>query len=117
VPDLHRPPLCTLRWGKNKVFEGVVQSLNRTYVMFLEDGTPVRATVDCSFFDARIEQIQMNSADVVKAYTVRPGDTLMGIAAAYYNDTSQWRAIATANDIRNPLKLRPGTVLTIPALT
>jgi nucleoid-associated protein YgaU len=85
--------------------------------MFLEDGTPVRATVDCNFFDARIERAEMNSADVVKAYTVRPGDTLMAIAAAHYNDASCWRTIATANDIANPRVLAPGTVLTIPAMS
>lgn len=117
VPDLHRPPVCRLRWGKNKVFKGVVVSLNRNYVLFLADGTPVRATVDCTFSDARIEQAEMHSADVAKVYTVRPGDTLMAIASAFYNDASQWRAIATANDIFNPRKLVPGAVLTIPSLT
>lgn len=36
-----RPPLCKFVWGKF-VFQGVVQTLNQKFTMFLSDGTPVR---------------------------------------------------------------------------
>lgn len=39
------PPLVLLAWGPNfPRFTGVIESLNTKYTMFLEDGTPVRAT-------------------------------------------------------------------------
>lgn len=45
-------------------------------------------------------------------YTVKPGDTLRGIAIARHSSTA---AIAAANHITNPNKLSVGQVLRIPA--
>ena len=56
------------------------------------------------------------SADHTKLRTVRVGDSLSSIAAAEYNDPGQWRPIALANRIENPLELDPGRVLVIPEL-
>lgn len=39
------PPQVLLTWGPNfPKFSGVIESLSTKYTMFLEDGTPVRAT-------------------------------------------------------------------------
>jgi nucleoid-associated protein YgaU len=118
--DLHRPPICELWWGKLFVFKGVLQSLKQDLTLFLEDGTPVRATIDCTFMqyqtkDDRIKN-ELHSADVAKRYTVMPGDTLSSIAAALYDDPSLWRRIAEENRIDNPRRISPGQVLTIPKL-
>ncbi len=41
-----RPPMIAVVWGsKQSTFKGVVESMNVKYTMFLEDGTPRRATV------------------------------------------------------------------------
>jgi nucleoid-associated protein YgaU len=58
----------------------------------------------------------LQSANYVKQYTVRPGDTLSGIAAELYHDAKLWRPIAEANNIDNPLSLEPGRVLMVPAI-
>lgn len=52
----------------------------------------------------------------LKTYTVRKGDNLQKIAARkdVYNDSTQWKKIATANKIRDPKKLKTGRVLKIP---
>src|SRR6185369_13930034 len=47
--DLHRPPKCVLYWGKRTLFLGVIKSVKETITLFLDDGTPVRATVECTF--------------------------------------------------------------------
>jgi Contractile injection system tube protein len=40
-----RPPMCLFVWGKKfPSFMGVIASVATKYTMFLEDGTPVRAT-------------------------------------------------------------------------
>jgi nucleoid-associated protein YgaU len=54
-------------------------------------------------------------------YTVQPGDTLSSIAQRAYNDGSQasWMVIYSANQQvigGNPNQIRPGQVLTIPAI-
>lgn len=119
--ELHRPPKCKLQWGKTTLFIGVLASVNQHITLFLDDGTPVRATMDCSFrefnSDSDTVRDELNSPDVDKRYVVRPGDTLTRIAAELYADQSLWRVIAEANGIDNPRRLTPGQVLLIPKLT
>ncbi len=49
-----------------------------------------------------------------RTHQVQVGDTLDRIAGRYYGDSTQWRAIAGANGIGDPLDLKPGRVLAIP---
>jgi nucleoid-associated protein YgaU len=118
----HRPPICELVWGPTGViFKGVLQSLNQRFVLFLSDGTPVRATLGCTFREWRSRQEEarnqnLQSVDVAKTRIVRRGDTLSSIAAEEYKDPNLWRPIAKVNEIVNPLQLTPGQVLAIPSL-
>lgn len=48
-------------------------------------------------------------------YTVRPGDTLIGIANRYLRRPQQWPLIKQSNQIADEYHLPPGTVLHIPA--
>lgn len=50
----------------------------------------------------------------VRTYTVQPGDTLWGIAAAYYGDGTRYPEIAAANGIENPNLIFPNQVFVIP---
>ncbi|HZN92941.1 MAG TPA: hypothetical protein VFB81_09545, partial [Myxococcales bacterium] len=43
------------------------------------------------------------------------GERLDELAARLYGDPSRWRALARANDLDDPLHLRGGTVLQLPA--
>lgn len=113
--ELHRPPVCKLSWGRASLFQGVVTNFSRKLEMFLEDGTPVRASAECTFTEVAAG-VELHSADVAKQYVVRPGDTLMGIAAEHYGDVALWRVIADANAIDNPRRLQPGRVLAIPRI-
>ncbi|KAK47825.1 hypothetical protein BG58_41110 [Caballeronia jiangsuensis] len=47
-------------------------------------------------------------------YTVKAGDTLRGLAAAYYGDATLWYVIADANGLSASDVLTPGSVLSIP---
>ncbi len=60
--------------------------------------------------------IAINRVTVVpgRMYTVRDGDTLAKIAAAYYGQDDAWPRILDANPGLDPADLKPGTVLTIP---
>jgi LysM repeat protein len=119
-PELHRPPVCRLRWGRFDLLDAVLTELTETYTMFLEDGTPVRATLSCRFLEvvttAAIRVAEPHSADVPRTRRVTRGDTLHAIAAQEYGDPALWREIARANAILDPLRLRPGDVLVVPRL-
>lgn len=120
--DKHRPPVCQIQWGGQAViFQGVLQALDTQYTMFLDNGTPVRATVKCTFTQWRsnakdLKKQNLMSSDVVKVWTVRRGQTLASIAALEYRDSRYWRQIAEANNIDDPLALQPGATLLLPAL-
>jgi len=118
--ELHRPPVCRLEWGLSTLFQGVLTQLNQDLTFFMADGTPVRATLGCTFMayqtfdEARTSEL--HSADVAKRRVVRRGDTLASIAIEQYGDAARWRAIATENDIDDPRAIKPGDVVVIPKL-
>jgi nucleoid-associated protein YgaU len=122
-PDLHRPPICELWWGAwGKLFEGVLENLDHEYTLFMEDGTPVRATSKCVFKEYRdnprgMKEEDKRSSDIAKQRIVRRGDTLSSIAAVEYLDPGLWRPIADHNGLDDPLDLEPGMVLLLPTLT
>jgi nucleoid-associated protein YgaU len=125
--NLHRPPLCKLEWGAFNISgtfqcEWVLTRLSQRFTLFLSDGTPVRATLGCSFMQWRGDEIEgrllnKQSADVAKTRVVRSGDTLSSIAGEEYSDPGMWRSIARVNGINNPRVLAPGKVLVIPKLS
>jgi hypothetical protein len=118
--DLHRPPMVLLSWGKLK-FTGVIESLTHRFTMFLEDGTPVRATCSVNLREARDAKEQSKdtkkaSPDHAKLRAVRRGETLQSIAADEYDDPAEWRRIADANGIDDPFRLEPGIRLIVPPI-
>ena len=118
--SLHRPPIVKFKWGTLQ-FKGVVASVKESYTMFLSDGTPVRAKADVSFqsvfdVDAAKRQSPFESPDRTKIRVIHESEQLWDYAWQEYGDVSKWREIADANNIRNPLELKPGTEIRLPAL-
>ncbi|HMG72719.1 MAG TPA: LysM peptidoglycan-binding domain-containing protein [Pyrinomonadaceae bacterium] len=119
--ESHAPPIVNFVWS-TKVFKGVVESLNITYTLFSPEGVPLRAKLSLTLKEYRPVKIQIKespktSPDLEKNWVVRRGDRLSSIAAAVYRDASAWRAIARANEIRDPRTLAPGVVLRLPRIT
>jgi nucleoid-associated protein YgaU len=76
-----------------------------------------RATVDLEFTEANDngENPVSSTTTRPKMYTVKAGDTLGSIAKQFYKgDGTKWRAIAKANDIKNPKHLTVGMRLRLP---
>ena len=128
--DKHRPPVVTITWGNGAPNSAtadfpltcVLQTLKQQFVLFKSDGTPVRATLSCVFVEFVLaeQERQANehrSPDHTKAYVVKDGDTLSGVAGMFYEDPRLWRPIADRNVIDNPRLLRAGVVLTIPKIS
>lgn len=120
VASKHRPPLCTFAWGQFNL-KCLVESVSGKFTLFLEDGTPVRATLNVSFkeyleVEVLVKGPPTQSAVHAKTYVVRRGDTLSSIAAEEYDDPALWRVIADANEIADPMSILPGQKLGLPAI-
>lgn len=118
--SLHRPPKVTFQWGSLN-FEGIVTKVNHTYTMFTESGMPVRAKVNLTFkalFSPKDNRRKspFESPDRTKYRTVREGVQLWDLAYAEYGDPDLWKVIARENGIINPLDLKAGQVVKLPAL-
>lgn len=117
-----RPPRVMFEWGNSWSFEAVVTSLNQSFTMFLEDGTPTRATVDLTLRqslspdDFPAQNPTSSGAAGVRTRVVQQRETLDLIAFEEYGNAQHWRHIAEANRIDNPMAVRPGMVLSLPPL-
>jgi Contractile injection system tube protein/LysM domain len=116
---------CNFKLGANtKIGSQIPVLLMRAdvnYERFLSDGTPVRATVGLD--------LQINAADPMgqnptsggllgrSGHTVIDGDSLPGIAVTEYGRPGDWRRLAEANDLDDPLRIRPGSTLYLPSRT
>ncbi len=116
-----RPQWVTFHWGTNiHTFKAIIKSLNVTFTYFSNEGLPLRANVELSLeqFEPDNNWTRQNPTSGTptphRTHQVSPGDTLDRLAARYYDDPTMWRAIAAANDIRDPLALTPGRIISIP---
>ena len=125
LEDTHHPPAVYFVWGAFSSDSALldeyyfyVKKLDVSYEMFLPDGTPVRASVKMTLQQCNHKEVQVEkqSPDHAKLYTVRRGDTLQGIAMNEYDDPREWRRIADSNNISDPMGVRPGTKLLIPPI-
>ena len=116
------PPRCMFSWGTNFEFEAVITNVSARFTLFRPDGTPVRATVSLTLKECKDPGVQKRQNPTSqgttghKVWVVRPGDTINGIAATEYGDPTVWRVIADANDLDNPMDLRPGQILVLEPL-
>jgi nucleoid-associated protein YgaU len=112
-----RPPRCVLRWGRYQLLQGVLTQLSQEFTRFMPDGTPVRATLQCTFTEDDDNPRRLKGAGMLglsRLYIVRLGDTLQTISARQYGTPMRWREIALANGIENPRLLIPGFILSLP---
>ncbi|MCP4372198.1 MAG: peptidoglycan-binding protein, partial [Deltaproteobacteria bacterium] len=85
------PPQCRFQWGKGDFFTAVIKKISQKFTMFLEDGTPVRATLDVTFQqykDEKIFELQnpTSRSAARKIWVVLEGQTLDWIAYQEYGD-------------------------------
>ena len=116
-----RPPLCRFHWGKdpggNSEFQSFVDEVTVTYSLFLMDGTPVRAEAVMTLKEVSKGNVGQNPTTQGtygdKVHIVKPGETLSLISHMYYGSSTEWRILADANRLTNPLDIRPGQYLEI----
>lgn len=115
-PSLHRPPIVTFRYGSLN-FRGVVTDVAQNFTMFLGDGRPVRAKLDVTFQSIDKESyLPLESPDRTKCRTLEETQQLWYLAWKEYGDADKWKVIARENKIMNPLAIKPGQKLKLPAI-
>jgi hypothetical protein len=117
--NMGRPPRVMFSWGRVWGFKAIITEMSQNFTYFLEDGRPVRATVEVTFQQVEHEGTYPPQNPTTagrpgrRTYVVRPGDRLDWISYEHYRDPTCWRLIAEANDLDDPLQLVPGQRLVI----
>ena len=118
------PKFVTFSWGSVKLPKAAPMSISIQYAMFHPNGEPIRAFVDLELMQAEptspVGQAQnptTRGTAGLRSHIVQGSDSLQSIAYETYQDATNWRPIAEANDIDDPLRIKRGTALTIPRLT
>jgi hypothetical protein len=129
--ETHAPPRCMLSWGDGgQLFSFgsslnprcVLESVSEEFNLFSPSGIPLRARLTVTFreyktIEEQLAETPKHSSDRTKVRTVRRGETLSFVAWKAYNDPTQWRPIADANNLDNPRLLMAGSQLIIPNTT
>jgi hypothetical protein len=126
--ELHAPPIVQFIWGpaigtpKGTQFTGIIEKVSQRFTYFLDDGTPVRATLNVTFKEYKTVQEQLadlkcQSTDRTKLREFKEGDSLWLLASKEYNDPQAWKVIANHNQLDNPRLIAPGSLLELPPLT
>lgn len=117
-PHKASPPWVLFRWGGLTGFLAYVSQVSVKYTLFTPTGMPLRAVCTVQLEELAGEPPRQNptSGGLVprRQHTVVEGDTLAGIAFREYGAAARWRALADANRIDDPMRLRVGTTLLLP---
>lgn len=118
--NFHAPPLLEVSWA-SLFFRCVLARVSQQFIMFLDDGRPVRARLTCTFNEfideeREAKEVNRQTADFSKAHVVIENETLSSIAQSLYGNPQLWRPIAIANGIDDPRAIFTGQVLRVPAL-
>lgn len=113
------PPWVVFHWGGLTSFTGYIKSVSVKYTLFTAGGLPIRAIATVNIEEIAGELPGQNPTSGALAarsvHTVVAGDTLPSIAWREYGDPTMWRVIAEANDIDDPMRIRGGIELMLPA--
>ncbi|WP_285711025.1 peptidoglycan-binding protein [Erythrobacter oryzae] len=108
------PPGLRFVWG-SFIFDGMVEGLEESLEFFSPDGKPLRAQITLTVGQQKILVSEFRTPNSAgpragqRPFTPAPqGKSLQDMAAAD-GKGGDWQAIASANRIEDPLRIKPGT--------
>ena len=117
-PMVQKLSICVLQWGSGLEFVGQMSSLEVKYTLFSSAGTPIRGNAKVSFkHKLEPSQAQNPTSHAIPGYKrriVKPGETLAYLAYQEYGSAGEWRRLADANRLIDPLELHAGMRLDVP---
>jgi len=117
TPTTQAPPVLLVTWGSLQ-FVCVLEKVGQRFIMFLDDGMPVRARLNVTFKEFKAVEVQIQRGLFIGPPTVHnllEGETLSQLAHEFLGDPGAWRQIAEQNNIDDPRRIPPGTSLLIPS--
>lgn len=115
------PPWVRFSWGgfSTVQFTAYVENVSASYSLFSPTGEPLRATCRLSLKEIPTPTKGQNPTSgaltAQRVHRVVVGDSLPSLAWREYGNATRWRAIAEANAIDDPMRLRPGSELLLPS--
>jgi len=117
------PPGICFEWGSFS-FAGVADSMQETLDYFAENGTPLRATIALGL--SRLDIVFPKNAPApgqptpagqpgTTQLTPTPSNKTLPQMAGSTGNSANWKSIAAANNIDDPLHVSPGTMLDLNA--
>lgn len=114
-------PVLELSWGGSRglQYNVLLNSVTLNYERFLASGQPVQISANLGFNEYldKLPPPNPTSGGIPgrALHTVVAEDNLPRIAQATYGSPRNWRAIAEANGVDDPLRLRSGRRLLLPS--
>ncbi|HVW51138.1 MAG TPA: peptidoglycan-binding protein LysM [Trinickia sp.] len=99
------PPTVRFMWA-DCMFTGIVTQVGQKFTMFLPSGVPVRAELGVTFTEVLTDAEEITAQGLDNCRTlvnVIATDRLGSIAYNALGDSTQWRLIADANGIYDPI--------------
>jgi hypothetical protein len=111
------PPGIQFEWG-SFIFRGVVDSMDETLDYFSEEGLPLRANISLSISRQELEFLSLDKeaggGAGVPLETANFRDSIQGLAGRN-GKSGDWKCIAAANNIDDPLRLSAGALINVNA--
>jgi nucleoid-associated protein YgaU len=113
------PPWVVFHWGALTGFPSYLSQVQAKYTLFSTSGMPIRALCSVTMEEISADPPKQNptsgSPHARRVYQVQAGDTLPRVAWREYGDPGSWRGIADLNGVDDPMRLRAGQRLMLPA--
>jgi hypothetical protein len=111
------PPGVQFEWG-SFIFRGTIESMDETLEYFSEEGVPLRANISLSISRQEIEFLPGEQGEGggggVPLETAQFRDSIQGLAGRN-GKSGDWKGIAAANNIDDPLRLSAGALINVNA--
>ena len=124
------PPATRFSWG-NFLFDGILEGLEETLEFFSPEGKPLRAQMSVTLGQQKILVTQFKGEGRLPTpgqaplAPAREGDSLQqmagrgglsfGVSVGVSVGGSEWKAVASANGIEDPLRLQRGQLIDVAA--
>jgi hypothetical protein len=109
--EIHRPRFLEIHWG-DFVFPCVLSNLDINYTLFLENGHPLRAKLNCTFLNYKTKEEsgrlnRTSSPDLTHRRLIDPGERLDLLSWKIYEDPGQVLNVAKANGLTSIRNMAP----------